>query len=255
MGEQRQRAYGVHEQTAWTRMLTDEQWKVYGSVIQEARRRGLRSAIGGGFAVAAYTDQCRSTKDLDLYILHRDSDAMVEVLTSCGLADYYEKAPYDRSWIYRSYTGEIIVDIIWAMANQRVEVDEDWLLRGPEAPVRGETVSVIPAELMIWDKLHVMQRDRSDWPDVLNLLYTTGPELDWEYLMGRAGFDRALISGALWVFGYVSPGRAREIPAWVWDRLRVPLPPPGPDVDRHHVELLDRRPWFALADTECLPSR
>jgi hypothetical protein len=249
------RRYEVHPRKEWTRMLSDAQWEVYGPVLREARKRGLPFALGGGFAIAAYTGQCRATKDLDIYIVHRDRDAMVDVVSSLGLRDYYEKLPYDRSWIYRSYTGDVIVDIIWAMANHRTEVDDDWLERGPDVELRGDRFQVIPAEEMVWDKLHVLQRDRCDWPDALNLLYAIGPDLDWEHLIERAGFDRPLLSAALWMLSYVSPGRARQLPDWLWDRLRVPPPPPGADVERHHVELLDRRPWFAIPETECLPSR
>lgn len=84
---------------------------------------------------------------------------------------------------------------------------------------------VLPVEEMIWDKLYVMQRDRCDWPDTLNLLYAAGPTLDWQYLFGRLASDAP---------------------------LGLPPPQAGPDTDRARADLLDRRAWFAAAGEPAL---
>ena len=102
----------VHQSTEWTRMLSDAQSAVDGPVPRRARERGLRFAVGGGFA-----------------------------------AD----------------TGDVIVDVIWAMANHRAEGDHAWLERGPEVSLRSRRLPVISAGEMVRDKLHVLQRDRCDW--------------------------------------------------------------------------------------------
>ena len=107
--------------------VTPEQWALYGKVLAGARQRGIRFALGGGFAVSAYTGQWRFSKDLDVYILPQDRDAMVEVTAAAGLQDYFDKVPYDRTWIYRSFSGDVIVDAMWSMANHRAPVDICWL--------------------------------------------------------------------------------------------------------------------------------
>jgi len=227
-------------------MIPDEQWSVYRRVIDGARTRGLRFALGGGLAVSTYTGRWRNTKDLDLYIRPQDREAMVETLRRAGLSDYYEQLPYDRNWIFRGYRDGTIVDVIWSLANYRAQVDEAWVTRGPEVIVRGERLRLLPPEEAIWSKLHVLQRDRCDWPDVLNLIYAVGPTLDWEHLLGRVGEDAPLLSGLLSVFTWLCPGRAQELPSWLWKRLRLPDPPnPAPEVDRRRVNLLDSRPWFS----------
>jgi hypothetical protein len=215
-----------------------ELWPLYSCVIREARARGISFAVGGGHAVAAYTQYRKPTKDIDLYILPADRDAMIDVLTSCGLEDYYAVLPYDRKWIYRSYRNDVIIDIMWAMPNQRTEVDLDWLVRGPEVDVNGARVRVLPAEELIWAKLYVLQRDRSDWPDILNLIYATGPALDWDHLLARVGEDAPLLFAVLSVFRWLSPERAQELPSWLWPRLCED------QGAARSPDLLDTRPWF-----------
>ncbi len=229
---------------AWFERLPPEQWSVYETVMSEARRRGLQFAIGGGFATMTYTGQWRETKDIDLFILKGDKDRMIRVLSDSGLEDYYSQQEYERHWIYRSYKEDIIVDVIWAMANRRAVVDEYWL-QGPELEVHGHRFRMVPAEETLWSKLYVLQRDRCDWPDALSLLYSIGPELNWQHLLKRIGGDAPLLSGVLSVFGWLCPERAQELPAWLWKQFRAW----APELEGHcgRADLLDSRPWFPPA--------
>ncbi len=192
----------------------------------------------------AYAGQWRNTKDIDLYILPAERDRMIQVVTDLGLGDYYEKQSYDRKWIYRSYKEDTIVDLIWAMANQRAVVDETWL-EGPEVQVDGERFHLIAPEEALWSKVYVMQRERCDWPDALNLLFGVGPELNWRRVLDRIKEDAPLLSGLLTVFGWVCPDGARELPSWIWGELGARSPEEGNgEVTARHAPLLDSRPWF-----------
>jgi len=226
------------------------QWAVYRRVIAEAHRRGIRFALGGGLAVSVYTGHWRESKDLDIYVLPADRDAMIGIPRRIGMADYYDRVPYDRSWIYRSWTGDVIVDVMWAMANHRAPVDDIWLSSGARVKVNGEHLRVLPVEEMIWDKLYVLQRDRCDWPEVLKLIYAAGPTLDWEHLLDRVGDDLPLLAAALSIFRWLCPGRAHCFPEWLWRQVELPAPTPGaaPDAHRARVDLLDRRAWFAVPE-------
>jgi hypothetical protein len=232
---------------AWLDAIPDDQWSVYGAVIAEGRARGLDFALGGAFALATYTGHWRNTKDLDLFILPAMRDDWIDTLTHLGLSDYYDQLEYDRSWIYRAHHDDVIVDVIWSMANHRASVDDAWLSRGPRLEVRGELVCILPVEEVIWNKLYIMHNDRCDWPDVLNFLYAAGPSLDWSYLIARVGEDVLILHGLLSVFAWLCPGRARALPDWIWDRLQMPLPPTAgsPETDLARVRLLDSRPWFS----------
>ncbi|MGH9766446.1 MAG: nucleotidyltransferase [Blastocatellia bacterium] len=242
-------------QTTLLTPFTDKQGEIYRLVISEAHAAGLRFAIGGGFAVNAYTGLQRNTKDLDIYVMPSEREAMIEILARAGMSDYYEQLPYDRKWIYRGYTDGVIVDVIWAMANQAAEVDEVWLTRGPEVEILGQRPRLLPPEELIWTKLYVLQRDRCDWPDVFNLIYSKGEALDWEHLLKRLGDDAPLLGGVLSLFVWLCPGRVRTIPGWLWGRLDLIKPPSSAstpmniDYDRRHVGLIDSRPWFIPAFT------
>jgi len=235
---------------AWEDRIDPGEWQVYQRVMDEARSAGVRFAFGGAFANAVYTGDLRNTKDFDLYILPRDREAMIGAITRAGLEDHHERLPYDWRWIYRASAGDVIVDAIWAMANLRAWVDERWLGAGPEVTILGEGLRAIPIEELIWSKLYVLQRGRSDWGDVFNLIDARADEIDWSHLLECLAEDAPLLGGALSVFRWLAPDRAGDIPEPVWQRLGLPLPGPSfdPDLPRRRAALLDSRPWFRPQD-------
>ncbi len=226
--------------------IPEPQWDVYREAIRQANAQNVRFALGGAFATAAYTGDLRNTKDLDFYILPADRQAMQRAMAKAGLEDHYDRLPYDRSWIYRGSHGDIIVDAIWAMANHRAEVDQDWLDRGREVTIRGMHLRAIPVEELIWSKLYVLQRERCDWGDVLNLLDAQARSIDWEHLLGRLAGDTPLLAGALSLFTWLAPDSAALIPPTVWQRLGLRASPESADRGtlRSRADLLDSRPWF-----------
>jgi hypothetical protein len=200
--------------------------------------------------VAAYIGLVREHKDMDLYVLPEQRAEWIGLMNQLALEDYYAQAPYDRTWIYRAYQGEALVDVIWEMANHLAEVDEEWLTRGATVELEGLRLCLLPPEELIWTKLHVLQKDRCDWPDVLNLLYATSAQMDWGQLLARLGADTPLLTGALAVYGWLCPGAAQQVPGWVWQRLHLTVPntaAPLPEVAAQRVKLIDSRPWFIPA--------
>ena len=229
----------------WGHHIPEADWAVYRQAIRQVRALNLPFGFGGAFALAAYTGSFRNTKDFDFYVRPGDREAMIHALTMAGLEDHFDRLPYDRSWIYRASRGEIIVDAIWAMANHRAAVDDEWLNRGPEVTLRGERLRAIPVEELIWSKLYVLQRERCDWADVFNLLDAQVRSIDWERLLNRMAEDQPLLAGALEVFAWLAPERVDEVPATIWTRLGI-SPPRGAQLSdpAARVRLLDSRPWF-----------
>ena len=230
----------------WSDIIPAGQWANYRSAIEAAHKAGIRFLLGGGFGLAVYTGRWRNTKDIDFYILPRDREAMIAALSSMGFVDYFDRRPYDPGWIYRSVRDNIIVDIIWSMANRRAEVDELWFERAQTVVIRDETIQIVPAEELLWCKLYILQRDHCDWTDIFNLLYATGPQIEWNHLMERVGADIPLLQAALTVFTWLCPKRAATLPS----RLRKQLCLPKPERKLHECEpdrirFLDSRNWFA----------
>jgi hypothetical protein len=225
--------------------IPEGQWEVYNCVLTGLSRSGLSFALGGAIAYAGYTGRMRNTKDLDIYVVPEDRDRAVEMLSACGLQDYFDELPYDRSWIYRGKKNEAIMDIIFAMANGRSRVTRDWLCRGPVIEARNQRFRIIPPEELIWSKLYVVQRERCDWPDVLNVVDAAGPSLDWNHLLALLEDDRPLLRSLMSVYSWITPDGAARLPRWLWPKLDLPAPAASEHAERMH--LLDTRPWFGKA--------
>lgn len=234
------------QKAIWSKFITDEEWAGYSAALRVVRESKVDFLIGGAFGLAVYTGRWRDTKDLDLLVLPRDRDAIVHTLTAAGFTDYYEQRAYDRGWIYRATRNGFLVDVIWAMANRRAEVDEVWFARASALSIHGENLRIVPAEELLWHKLYVLQRERCDWPDVLNLLYQNGPTLDWPHLLRRIGNDTPLLNAILFVFDWICPQVSTELPESVRTQFGLRLRNPADCLDwKKNVSLLDSRPWFA----------
>jgi hypothetical protein len=231
-------------QFEWTEAITPDQWDIYSQAINAVRNAGVPFMLGGGFALAMFTGRWRDTKDIDFYIHPRDQKRAAEALTNAGFKDYYSERAYERHWIYRSTKEGFIVDMIWAMANQRAEVDEQWFEHASSIRVRDQDIKILPMEEFMWCKLYIMQRDHCDWTDLFNLLYANAPALDWRRLIGRLEEDRPLLRALLGVYGWLCPKAVGKIPSGVWRLLDMPKPRGGP-YKRNHIRLLDSRGWFS----------
>lgn len=229
----------------WVSGLSQDEWENYMRAIRGLKARNVPFVLGGGFAQAAFTGRWRNTKDIDFYVLPRDVPVAKEALSEAGFEDYFTKVPYDRAWIYRSTRADVIVDIIWAMANQRAQVDSLFLERATPVSLRGEELMLIPMEDFLWCKMYVIQRDRCDWADVINVLYSNAPRLDWEHFLWRLGPDRPLLHAVLAVYGWLHPERALQVPDWVRKSLNLPLPNAADaDLWPQRARFLDSRIWF-----------
>lgn len=230
----------------WTTLMQPEEWRIYSVAIEAVRAAGVRFMLGGAFGLAAHTGRWRNTKDIDFFVLPAQCQAAIDALSAVGFSDYYDTLAYDRGWIYRATRDGLLVDIIWGTPNRRTEVDEQWFEHAPQVQLQTELLDVIPAEELAWIKLYVLQRDRCDWPDVINLLYATSASLDWDRLLARLGDDLPLLRGLLPVFAWLCPDRVTDIPARL--RRSAGIAPPGKpqrEVNSDRIKLLDSRPWFA----------
>ncbi len=233
----------------WPMFIPHGERELYAAAFSAFRARELPFAIGGGLAFSAYARRWRYTKDLDLYIRPDDSDAMVEVLQQAGFPDLFEKKKYDRGWSYRGHHNEVIVDLLWGMANYRSWVDDTWL-EGPLVKFEGQNVRLLSPEDLLFAKLYVMQRGRCDWPDLLNVLSAVGPQMDWQRVLDRVGDDARLVGGLVSVFSWLCPAKARELPEWLWEHLGLSGPPTSSSgqPDGKRASLLSHGDWFGSSE-------
>jgi hypothetical protein len=211
----------------WMGFLDDDEWLAFSDVVCAATQAGLGLLVGGALGLSAYMPLNRHTKDIDFYILPGDREPMARLLARLGFEDIHERMPYDRAWIYRAMRREVIVDLIWSFPNRRAEVDAEWFRHSHPMPCGGVLLRAVAPEELIRAKLFVFQRERCDWPDLLNLLYYAGPRLDWDRLRRSLGPDAPLLEALLTVFGWVCP--ERELPGLIASQ---------------RADLLDSRAWF-----------
>lgn len=210
--------------TGWADLIPDDRWSIYKSVLETAKARNIPYALAGAFATATHTGRWRDTNDMDLYTLPEHREEMRRLIEGLGLKDIYDQFPYHRDWTYRATNGSTIVEVIWTMRNHRADVDLAWLTRWGQIKIRGTEIFVAPPEEMMWAKLYVLHRLRSDWPDVFNYINVCGPGLDWQHLFERLGKDSPLLGGALCVFYWLNTPRAAALPEWVWEKFGVRRP-------------------------------
>ena len=227
--------------------MPDDQWATFRQATRAIRDSGVPVLLGGALALATYTGRWRNTKDVDVLVRPADHARAVAALGVAGFDDYFEKEPYDRSWIFRGYKDGVIYDVIWELPNHRVSIDDAWFSRAPRVRLRDEVHAAVPAEELIRVKLYVMQRERCDWVDVLNVLAGAHERIDWTWLVRRMGRDLPLLHAALAVFNWMCPQRARSMPGWLREQFALPLVEPTnqPNAEEHRVRLFDSRPWFA----------
>lgn len=222
----------------WTDLIPPEQWSAYAAFITEAARHNIPFAVGGGLAVSAYAAYVRNTKDMDIFLKERDSRQAIEITRRLGFQEYTE-VPYDPTWSYRCSRDGYIIDFLWRMLNGKASVDDRWLTLGWNLRVRGVPVRLLPVEELILAKLYILRMDRTDWPDILSLLYARGDELDWDRLFSALGEDREVLGAVMKLLGWLCPGRACRFPDSIWAAMGL-LPPSScePEVDRHRLALL-----------------
>jgi hypothetical protein len=232
----------------WAQLIPDDQWAVFLSGTQAFEAAGVPFLLGGALALAAYTGHWRNTKDIDVIIQEADRERAIQAMLAAGFSDYFPREAYDRSWIFRFVKDDVLFDVIWALPNHRVGIDEAWFRRARAVCLRGRNQSVVPPEELVRVKLYVMQRDRCDWVDVLNVLAGAVEDISWPWLMDRMGRDLPLLHAALAIFNWMCPGRAHALPAWL--RKQFALQRIEADdlaaTEERRVKLFDSRPWFAL---------
>ena len=237
----------VRTDARWADLIPAEQWAVFQAGRAVAERAGVPFLLGGAMALATFTGRWRNTKDIDFIVRHGRQHELIGGLLEAGFEDYFNQHPYDRSWIFRGYRDGVILDIIWALPNHRVKVDDEWFTHAWPVVLRGDSFLSIPLEEFVRVKLYVMQRERCDWVDVLNALAGSVEKVKWEHLIARMGADLPLLQAVLTVFTWMSPARAAAIPEPVRRRFALPwVESPDPvATEAQRVHLFDSRPWYA----------
>jgi hypothetical protein len=184
-------------------------------VLKALNQAGIRYVVAGLYAIHHYTGIYRQTKDLDLFLEPGDVIEAARVLKEHGFKVTLEQA----HWIAKAMCGDVQTDLIFGMGNGLSFIDSRWYEFSRPGILAAEQVRVAPPEELLWHRLFVSERHRSDMSDAVHLILCRGQELDWERLLQRAGDQWRLLLAQMHLFDFAYPGHRRKVPRWVRDEL------------------------------------
>lgn len=188
---------------------------VYQIALRTLNQAGVPYVVSGLYAIYEYTGIYRQTKDLDVIMAPAHVIRAARALREAGFHTHLEQA----HWIGKAIKDEATVDLIYGMGNGLQLIDEAWFRHSRAGILAATPVRVAPPEELIWHRLFVSERHRSDMADIVHLLLTRGDEIDWERLLHRVGEHWRLLLAQLHLFDYVYPGYRHRVPIWVREEL------------------------------------
>lgn len=188
---------------------------VYQFALRTLNRAGIPYVVSGLYAIYEYTGIYRQTKDLDLLMEPEYVVPSAEALRDAGFHVHLEQA----HWIAKAIKEEATIDLIYGMGNGLRLIDGDWYRYGRPGVLAATPIRVAPPEELVWHRLFVSERHRSDMADIVHLILIRGDEIDWDRLLDRVAEHWRLLLAQLHLFDYVYPGHRRRIPMWVREEL------------------------------------
>lgn len=195
--------------------IPEHERQVYQRALRALNAAGVKYVISGLYALYEYTGIYRKTKDLDVFVEPGVVVEAARVLKADGFKVYLEQS----HWIAKAMFGDVQTDLIYGMGNGMAFIDGAWYERSRPGILAATPVRIAPPEDLIWHRLFVSERHRSDSADVLHLFMCRGPELDWDHLVRRVGDDWRLLLAQIHLFDFVYPGHREHVPQDVRQRL------------------------------------
>lgn len=187
----------------------------YRGTLQALKDAHVPFLVGGAYALRHYTNITRETKDMDLFVRPKDIEYALDVIAAAG---YRTELTFSH-WIGKALYDDYVVDLIFNSGNGISEVDEAWFDHASQGEIFGVTVTMCPAEEIVWSKAFIMERGRFDGADIMHLLLIYGDRLNWQRLLDRFGPYWRILLIHLILFGFIYPGERNRIPAWIMREL------------------------------------
>ncbi|HXK58672.1 MAG TPA: nucleotidyltransferase [Acidobacteriota bacterium] len=188
--------------------LEPDQAAVYSEAVRILNGSGVPYVLTGAFALHAYTGLWRNTKDLDVFIRPQDVERTLKAFSGSG----FKTEILEPHWLSKAHKSNYYVDLIFGMANGRVEFDDDFVLPGKKMEVAGEQADLIRLEELIVSKVFIAVRDRFDGGDVAHLIRCVEGKVNWSRITTRLGQFKVLLLWHFIFFSFVYPGHRAFIP-------------------------------------------
>lgn len=197
--------------------IPEEERTVYQQGLRALNEAGVPYVIAGLYAIYEYTGIYRQTKDLDLFLAPGRLVDAARALKHAGFDVKLEQA----HWIAKALLNGKQIDLIFGMGNGLSLIDEDWYRYSRPGILAATQVRIAPPEDLLWHRLFVSERHRSDMSDAVHLIFCRGPELNWERVLQRTGQQWQLLLAQIHLFDFVYPAHRRNVPQWVRDELHA----------------------------------
>ena len=195
--------------------IPEDERTVYQLALRTLNQAGIPYVVAGLYAIHHYTGIYRKTKDLDLFLEPGNVVAAAEALKAAGFTVRLEQA----HWIAKALIDDKQVDLIFGMGNGLSFIDGCWYEFSRPGILAATQVRVAPPEELLWHRLFVSERHRSDMSDGVHLIFCRGRELNWERVLQRAGAQWRLLLSQIHLFDFAYPGHRQNVPIWVREDL------------------------------------
>src|SRR5690606_32251830 len=195
--------------------IPEAERSAYQLALRTLNEAGIPYVVSGLYAIYEYAGIYRQTKDLDLLLEPRHVVEAGWALRRAGFRTELHQA----HWIAKALKDEAVIDLIFGMGNGLHLIDDGWYRHSRPGILAATPIRVAAPEELIWHRLFVSERHRSDMADIVHLILCRGDEVDWERLLDRVGEHWRLLLAQLHLFDYVYPGHRSRIPGWVREEL------------------------------------
>lgn len=188
---------------------------VYQAALRALNEAGVPFVVSGLYALYEYTGIYRQTKDLDLLLEPEQVVHAARALKEAGFRTHLEQS----HWLAKAFRDEAVIDLIFGMGNGLHLIDSGWYAHSRPGILAAMAVRIAAPEELIWHRIFVSERHRSDMADIVHLILLRGDEFDWERLLLRLGEHWRLLLAQIHLYDYVYPGHRRRIPQWLREEL------------------------------------
>ena len=195
--------------------IPEEEREAYKLALRTLNQAGVPYVVAGLYAIHHYTGIYRQTKDLDLFV---EPGRVIDAARALKQAGFHVKLE-NPHWIAKALLDHHQVDLIYGMGNGLSLIDEDWYRFSRPAILAAEQVRVAPAEELLWHRLFVSERHRSDMSDAVHLIMCRGLDLDWDRVLRRVGQQWRLLLAQIHLFDFAYPGHRHKVPRNVRELL------------------------------------
>lgn len=197
-------------------LIDDEQAAVFTDWLELLRAADVPFAVGGAYAVYAFTGAWRDTKDLDVFLAPRHVKSALDALKAAG----YETEVRDRYWLAKAHRPPYLLDLLFAVRHSTsLKVEEQWFATCRPAELLGVRTCLLSPEELIATKVYLGARDRFDGADIVHLIRATHGRIDWERVIELLKGDEEIVLWHLLLFQYVYPGHVDELPIDLMRRI------------------------------------